>query len=106
MFFILFFSYSLARAYSTGDLADPLNNTAKSFFNQSPLQFSPVDVTKFIRSDPHGLAFRDLINVEGFSSNDISSSARAVLTLFIRLIITTLSTTLGILKILLGTLTS
>src|SRR3989344_2425780 len=102
--FILSFYSSSAGAYSLGEPADSFNNTAKSFFNQNPLQFSPIDVTKFIGNDPQGLALRDLINAGGFSSSDIGASVRAVLILFIRLIITTLNTTLGILKVLLEVL--
>ncbi|TSC75036.1 MAG: hypothetical protein G01um101444_83 [Parcubacteria group bacterium Gr01-1014_44] len=109
LFFVLSFFSSPAGpagAYSLDDPAGPLDKATKSIFNQNPLQFSPIDVTKFIKSDPKGLSFSDLTNTEGFSSNDIGSSAKAVLALFIRLIITTLNTTLGIFKVLLDILTS
>ena len=103
---IFVFSFNFAGAYSLGDPADSFDNPAKSFLNQNPLQFSPIDVTKFVKGDPSWLTFRDLLNVETFSLNDIGSSIKAVLTLFIRLMITTLNATLGISKVLLDVLTS
>ena len=98
--FNVLFSFS-AGAYSI----DNSSNSAKSIFNQNPLQFAPIDINKFIKTDRSGLAFDDLVNAKSFSSQDIGSSIKAVLILFIRLIVTTLNVTLGILKALLEVLT-
>lgn len=99
LFFIFsfFYNYNFAYGYSLGDQAD-------SFFNRNPLQFSPFNVNT-TRSDPSGLTFDDLVNAGSFSSKDISASIKAVLILFIKLIVTTLNVTLGILKALLAVLT-
>jgi len=106
LFLTLNFIFNFAEAYSIGNPADSFNNSAKSLFKKNLLLLSPIDVTKFVKSDPHGLSFSDLINTEGFSSNDIGSSVKAVLTLFIRLTITTLNVALGILRVLLDVLTN
>ena len=104
--FILFLtsisSFNLAEGYSVGEQLEP----AKSIFNQNPLQFSPIDLTKFIKSDDRaGLTFSDLLNAESFSSKDIGASAKAVLVLFIKLIVTTLNVSLGVFRVLLDILT-
>lgn len=110
LIFVLIFNFAFlfnfADGYSIDDPGDSFNNPAKSLFKQNPLQFSPIDITKFIKGDPSKLTFRDLVNLEAFSTNDIKGSIKAVLTLFIRLNITTLNVTLGILKVLLDILTS
>ena len=94
------FSFNFSLAYSIGDQTD-------SFFDRSPLQFGPLNVNRLVpKGDPSGLSFSDLVNAGSFSSKDISSSFKAVLTLFIRLIITSLSVALGVFKVLLEVLTS
>ena len=53
-----------------------------------------------------GLSFDDLINMKSFSANDISGSIKAVAILFIKIVITTLTTTIGILKLILNLILS
>ncbi len=103
-FIILYFSIfnNFAFAYSINPSASPIAN---SIFEKNPLQFSPIDLNKFTKSDSSGLSFSDLLNVKSFSSKDIGSGIKAVLILFIKLIITTLNVTLGILKALVDILT-
>lgn len=94
------FNFNFSQAYSIGD-------SAGSFFDRNPLQFGPVNVNRFVpKGDPSGLTFSDLVNAGSFSSKDISSSFKAVLALFIRLIITTLNVALGVFKVLLEVVTS
>ena len=94
------FSFNFSLAYSIGDQAD-------SFFDRSPLQFGPLNVNRLVpKGDPSGLSFSDLVNAGSFSSKDISSSFKAILALFIRLIVTTLNVALGVFKVLLDLLTS
>lgn len=109
LFFILTFSFNSVRAYSLlDDSTDALNlnKTLQSVFNRNPFQFSPIDITPFFKKDSSGLSFNDLVNIQSFSFNDLGASAQALLVLFIRLIITTLNVTLGILKVLLDILTT
>lgn len=61
------------------------------------------DINKFIPKG-YGLTFEDLLDIKSFSTKDILGSLRAVGILFIKLVITTLSVTLGILKLILDLL--
>lgn len=93
------FSFNSSRAYSIG-------NSAGSFFDRNPLQLGPININRFIpKGDPSSLTFNDLVNTGSFSSSDISSSLKAVLALFIRLIITTLNVALGVFRVLLDVIT-
>lgn len=105
---IFFLSFNLSWAYSTGDstASFSFDKTYRSIFNQNPFKFSPIDISRFIKKDNLGLSFNDLVNTESFSADDLRSSAKAVLVLLIRLTVTTLNVTLGILKVLLDTITS
>jgi len=53
-----------------------------------------------------GLSFDDFINIKSFSAGDISGSIKAVAILFIKIVITTLATTIGILKLILNLILS
>lgn len=101
--FILFFDF--AKAFSVDDPADSFHRTYQSIFRQNPFYFSPIDITKFIKTDRANLTFKDLVDTGDFSSQDIGASIKAILILFIRLVVTTLNVTLGILRVLLEVLT-
>ena len=101
LFYFHLISINGANAYSLDVPSGPV----KSIFNKNPFQFAPIDINKFVGKDRFGLTFTDLSNAKGFSSKDIGASVKAVLILFIRLIVTTLNVTLGILKALLEVLT-
>ncbi|OGN31724.1 MAG: hypothetical protein A3I92_01045 [Candidatus Yanofskybacteria bacterium RIFCSPLOWO2_02_FULL_43_10b] len=109
-FLILVFLFQLllgldfVRAYSLDDSSGSAGST-ESFFNKNPFQFSPIDINQFIKKDRFDLNFDDLLNTRSFSSQDIGASLKAVFILFIKLIVTTLNVTLGILKVLLEVLT-
>lgn len=99
------FSFNFTSAYS---LDDPSRSSGslESFFNKNPFQFSPIDINQFIKKDRFNLDFNDLLNTRSFSSQDIGASLKAVLILFIKLTVTTLNVTLGVLRVLLDILTS
>lgn len=94
-------SFEIASAYSL----DGSSGSAQSIFDKNPLQFRPINLDRFISPEPFGLTFNDLINTKSFSFQDIGASLKAVVILFIKLIVTTLNVTLGILRALLGVLT-
>lgn len=96
-----FFDLSPVLAYSLDNSPKPSN----SFFSRNLFKLAPIDISQFTKGDRWGLTFNDLINTKSFSSRDIGASLKAVLILFIRLIVTTLNVTLGILKALLEVLT-
>lgn len=105
VFVIFIFFLNFAGAYSIENSTDFFGKTFQSIFRQNPLEFAPIDLTKFIAKDPSGLSFSDLINTKSFSRNDIGASAKAALVLFLRLTVTALNVTLGLLKALLEILT-
>lgn len=100
IFVFSIFGLKIASAYSL----DNPTKSLESLFNKNPFDFSPIDLGKFTKSDRYGLTFSDLTNIKSFSSQDVGASIKAVLILFIKLIITTLNVTLGILKALLEVL--
>ncbi len=93
----------------TNQIGSSLNELIKSIFGYKTtvpniLGISSSDINKFIPKG-YGLTFEDLVNVKSFSTKDISGTLKAVTILFIKLVVTTLSVTLGILKLVLSLLT-
>lgn len=112
-FFFCFLSSS-ALAYpidaNTGigktlDFSKSINDTIKSAAGSglSKTNFGGFNLSRIISSNSYGLSFNELINVKNFSTKDISGSVKAVAGLFIKLVITTLSVTIGVLRAILNT---
>jgi len=93
---------------STFQVNSSLNDFAKNIFGSKltlpNIQGSSLSISRFIPKGS-GLTFEDLVNTKNFSTKDISGSVKAIAILFIKLIITTLSVTLGILKLILSLVT-
>lgn len=97
-----FLDYSNLGLNQAGKVSKSVNGFVRSLLGPS---ISSFDLNKsFGRellnevSDGTGLGFDDLINTESFSSDDITGSIKAVVILFLKLIILTLSITLAIFK--------
>lgn len=105
LFLVFVFSFCLNFDKAEAYALDVQSDSLKSIFNQNPLQFSPIDINRLVPADHSGLTFGDLVNAKSFSTQDIGASIKAVLVLFIKLMVTTLNVTLGILKALLAVLT-
>lgn len=104
---LLVFIFSFCLNFDKVEAYAPLDvqsDSLKSVFDKNPFQFSPIDLSKFVPNDRSGLTFTDLANTKSFSTKDIGTSIKAVLILFLKLMVTTLNVTLGILKALLGVL--
>lgn len=101
---IFIFSFYLNLNKAGAYALDVQSDSLKSVFNKNLFQFSPIDISKFVPNDRFGLTFTELANTQSFSTKDIGTSIKAVLILFIKLMVTTLNVTLGILRALLGVL--
>lgn len=83
---------------SINDLVKSLFNSKKQLTTQSDLNLNKL--SQFVPKG-YGLSFDDLINTKSFSAQDLTGSIKAVVILFIKLVITALSIALGIFKVLL-----
>lgn len=92
-------------------LSESINETVRNLLQNGFLKsLTPISNFKSIRNSiPHSppTAFNiNLINGESFSGQDIWGILRAVAVLFLQIVITVLGVLMGILKLVLGLLTS
>lgn len=105
-------SYSNFGLEQARKVSGSVNELIRSLLGPSFSSLTSVDVNKSFGPDLNklipggtGLSFDDFINIKSFSTDDISGSIKAVAVLFIKLIVTTLSVTSEILKLVLSLLT-